>query len=101
MERDLIYRYDAQFLVYSNIYVGNWFIITIRRLGGLWYMANMSLPRAVSRHSALCRTQEQPFGMVYWLYTTPPWTLLVKYTLPLANLSTNAQTNENCKIKLF
>ena len=45
--------YDATSRVYCSNYVGNQFIIAIRHLGGLGYMANIPLLRAVSRHSTL------------------------------------------------
>ena len=41
----IIYHgYDAKLLVYSCNYVGNQFIIAIRHLWSLWYMANMPHP---------------------------------------------------------
>ena len=40
-------------IIYCSIYVGNQFLIAVRHLGGLWYMANKPRLRAVSRHSAL------------------------------------------------
>ena len=45
----------------------------------LWYIANIPCLRAVSRHSALCRAEEQPLAMVYLPYTTTPCALLLNY----------------------
>jgi hypothetical protein len=52
---------------YCSNYIGNQFIIAIRCLGGLWYMANVPRLRSVSRHSALHRAYDQPLAMVFWL----------------------------------
>ena len=59
---DVVYQtvyhgYDKIFIFYCSNYVGNQFIIAIRHLGGLWYMANKPLlmaVMAVSRNSAMC-----------------------------------------------
>ena len=56
-------------LFYCCNYVGNQFIRAIRPLGCLWYAANIPQLRAVSRHSALRRAEEQPLAVVCWLYT--------------------------------
>ena len=52
-------------------------------------MVNIPRLRAVSRHSALHRAQEQPLAMIYWPYTTPPRALLLKYNINTLPFVTN------------
>lgn len=70
---------DLFIYFYCSYYAGNQFIVAIRHLGGLWYMANILRLMAVSRHSAMRRDKEQPLDAVYWPYTTPLLALLLKY----------------------
>ena len=49
------HEYDNTYQFYRSNCICNQFIIAIRHLGGLWYMANISRLRAVSRHSTLRR----------------------------------------------
>ena len=51
----IVYQEMTDFYFFTN-YVGNQFIIAIRHLRGLWYMANIPWLRAVSRHFALRRS---------------------------------------------
>ena len=64
---------------YCSNYVGNQFIITIRHLRGLWYIANIPQRRAGPRHSAMHRASEQTLAVVYWPHTTPPRALLLNF----------------------
>jgi hypothetical protein len=76
---DSIPRVWQNMYFYCSNYVGNQFIIAIRHLRGLWYIANVPQLRAVSRHSALRHAKEQSLAVVYWPYTTPPGALLLNY----------------------
>lgn len=44
-------------------------------------MSNIPRLWAVSRHSVLCRAQEQPLAVRYFPYPTAPRALLLKYTI--------------------
>ena len=63
--------YDKTFYFVCSYYVGNQFIIAIRRLGGLWYMAKIPRLRSVrALRNTLCIRTALSCGILA-IYHTP------------------------------
>jgi hypothetical protein len=79
----VVYAMGVTTHFYCSNYISNNFIIEIRHLGGLWYMANIPQLRALSRHSALRHAKNSPQPWYIGHIPHPLWPCCWTVTPPM------------------